>query len=114
MDQQTYGMLCIMFGCVVIPMSSVELTEQEFIQVALTISRLITIAMMTIGTLTILYFHRIDSALRNDTAATSAYTVWLTSNYTAVGLILTSALFSQLIQHSIPGFIYPLINKRQI
>lgn len=119
------------FGCVVIPLSCIDLTEQVFAQVVMSIMRFVTLGVLFFGLVVALYMDPVDSetqvtvplvgdATTTTTSSTStagaAYgedgTMQLYSfplvEFAGFGMMFSTAIFSQLFQHSVPGLIRPL------
>lgn len=115
------------FALVVVPLSCMELDEQVSVQTAMAMIRFLALFIMILGSIIALYTNPYGGGIDEDTISSStssapqapylAPTVDGEMSYTVCfsgfGLAFSTALFSQLFQHSIPGLLKPLdVEKR--
>ena len=111
-EMQSRSLLALTFGLVVVPLSCFDLEEQVTVQAAMAIARFAAIFVMIGGSIAALF---LDSG-GNDTAKTSppyfaeehTDQMSYTFMFSGFGVMFSTALFSQLFQHSVPGLIRPL------
>ncbi len=108
----------LLFGIIVIPLSCFDLSEQVFAQVLMSILRFLSLGILLIGTIVALFTDWNNSLLHEAldspsssleiTDASSHYSSIFYANFSGFGVMFTTAIFSQLFQHSVPGLIRPL------
>ncbi|CAM9827583.1 unnamed protein product, partial [Ectocarpus fasciculatus] len=103
-----------LFGIIVIPMSCYDLADQVVAQVAMSVLRFVTLGALLFGILLAIAVDKEDSAhsAKHDTAPYITDDIPLV-NVAGVGLMISTAIFSQLFQHSVPGLIRPLASTEQ-
>jgi amino acid permease len=96
----------LLFGLIAVPLSCIDLAEQISIQVFMSILRFVSLATLLFGTVIAMFLdpHPPDS-LGNSSSHSSTTPYYQFSGF---GLMFTTAIFSQLFQHSVPGLIRPL------
>jgi amino acid permease len=102
----------LLFGAIVVPLSCFDLQEQIAAQVTMSLLRFVSLGILVVGTLVALCVDYEHSALAMATSAGGA----LNSSpqplplvrWQGFGIMFTTAIFSQLFQHSVPGLIRPL------
>jgi len=120
-----------LFGLVVVPLSCTELDDQIFLQALMALFRFVAILIMIIGACTSLFFGShlnngeessitgIDGTTLDEQDGPPYFAQDETKmdkiNYTycfsGFGVAFSTALFSQLFQHSVPGLIRPLRHR---
>ena len=88
----------IIFGTIVIPLSCMELEEQVSIQAIMALVRFLAIFTMIFGSI-------MNVSTTTPTTTTIAVPLW---KETGFAVAFSTALFSQVFQHSVPGLIRPL------
>jgi amino acid permease len=103
------------FGLVVVPLSCFDLAEQVTVQVLMSLLRFLSLGVLLFGTLAAFYF---DPPPTPVLAPPSSFPIdyFLPSslplaNWAGFGMMITTAIFSQLFQHSVPGLIRPLSDE---
>ncbi|GMH77549.1 hypothetical protein TL16_g07447, partial [Triparma laevis f. inornata] len=110
--------LSFLFACLVVPLSCADLEEQVTVQAMMMVARFLAIFVMVAGSIYSICFDAVDSESLRTTAPYFAKTVVPESNtepsmnyvfsFDGFGVMFSTALFSQLFQHSVPGLIRPL------
>jgi amino acid permease len=121
------------FGAVVIPLSCIDLTEQVFAQVIMSVLRFLTLGILFFGLVVAIYvdpMHAdseieelplsaatsslVDAAGKSyeDHSSLSVYSIPFIE-FAGFGMMFSTAIFSQLFQHSVPGLIRPLHESDQ-
>jgi amino acid permease len=107
-DCPTYIPIAI-FGIIVIPLSCFDLADQVFVQVAMSLLRFVTLGALFAGLLFAIFFDEKDSSPtkvdNNPPYITDDAPLF---DIGGIGLMVSTAIFSQLFQHSVPGLIRPL------
>jgi amino acid permease len=108
----------LLFGLVAVPLSCVDLAEQISVQVLMSILRFLSLGILLMGTLVAVYVNpSVDSfTLPSYSSPSHSETAGLNNSGQSLpmfelhgfGLMFTTAIFSQLFQHSVPGLIRPL------
>uniref|UniRef100_K3W5Q5 Amino acid transporter transmembrane domain-containing protein n=1 Tax=Globisporangium ultimum (strain ATCC 200006 / CBS 805.95 / DAOM BR144) TaxID=431595 RepID=K3W5Q5_GLOUD len=111
----------LLFGSIVIPLSCSDLTEQIYVQLAMSIVRFGALLIMIVSASYAMYADPYDSgvdwaSLSSDAATASPPFV---SEYKLVdlsgfGVMFSTGVFSQLFQHSVPGLLAPLGTRNQV
>jgi amino acid permease len=95
----------LLFGLIAIPLSCVDLAEQISVQVIMSILRFLSLATLIFGTLVAIW---IDPHPSSDLSSLPDSDPVPLYEFSGFGLMFTTAIFSQLFQHSVPGLIRPL------
>ena len=95
----------ILFAIIVVPLSCVDLAEQVHIQVVMSVLRFVSLGALVIGTMVAMFVDFDDSGYVADSESDSHMPLY---DMTGFSLMFTTAIFSQLFQHSVPGLIRPL------
>eukprot|EP00939_MAST-03C_sp_MAST-3C-sp1_P004848 g4848.t1 len=99
------------FALLVVPLSTAELTEQVVIQATMALSMQVAMLAIVVSCVVCLFLDDVDNNYAAATSAAAPYyapTGIHTADVSSLGLMLSTALFSQLFQHSVPGLIRPL------
>ncbi|CAH0518954.1 unnamed protein product [Peronospora belbahrii] len=104
----------IVFTFIVLPLSCSDLTEQIYVQLAMSIVRFAALLIMIISATYAIYGDPYDGGKELKNSSESPYI----SNYSLVdmsgfGVMFSTSVFSQLFQHSVPGLLAPLGAKNQ-
>ena len=99
--------LATLFAAVVVPLSCVDLAEQISIQVVMAVLRFVSLATLVLGTLVAMCVDSRDSGWDEDPQEEGERHVPLFA-VSGFSLMFTTAIFSQLFQHSVPGLVRPL------
>ena len=106
----------VIFSVIVIPLSCIELDEQVGIQAFMAIIRFLAIFVMVGGSLMALSLNDSGEDGRRDNFPYLAQPVLnemsYTANFKGFGISFSTALFSQLFQHSVPGLLRPLADGK--
>lgn len=94
----------LLFGIIAIPLSCIDLAEQISVQVIMSILRFVSLATLLFGTIVAMVIDP-SSNIQNSQSNLSIPSYYKFSGF---GLMFTTAIFSQLFQHSVPGLIRPL------
>mmetsp|Transcript_31304 Transcript_31304/g.46273 ORF Transcript_31304/g.46273 Transcript_31304/m.46273 type:complete len:407 (+) Transcript_31304:1-1221(+) len=109
----------LFFSAVVIPLSCAELEEQIHVQAIMAAIRFLAIFIMAAGSLVALFYDDVDNNGTRDHAPYFASPVPIdcsmsyTYCFSGFGVAFSTALFSQLFQHSVPGLLRPLMADDQ-
>lgn len=87
----------LLFACIVVPLSCMQLSEQVTIQVFMAFMRFLSLGCLLFGTIYAI-----------NVAPTSAIEAVPLVEPDGIGLMLTTSIFAQLFQHSVPGLVRPL------
>lgn len=110
----------LLFGCIVVPLSCLDLHEQIDIQVCMFVMRCIVIIIMIMGIVAAIFVDPYDNdnidIIVVDSASNSGIKFpypYLSqdiscADYAGFGVMFSTAIFAQLFQQSIPGLIRPL------
>ena len=101
----------LLFGLVAVPLSCVDLAEQISVQVLMSVLRFVSLGILLLGTLAAVYCNPSQDSysvapLFVDSPSDESPLPLV--NKHGFGLMFTTAIFSQLFQHSVPGLIRPL------
>ncbi|CAK4070739.1 unnamed protein product [Aphanomyces euteiches] len=111
--QHSNGIVAAIFGLIVVPLSCVDLNEQIHVQVIMAIVRFVALTTMIVSATIAIFTGPNDSGAAVKAAhAPYASTVPLI-DLDSFGLLFSTAVFSQLFQHSVPGLLAPLARKDQ-
>ena len=106
------SLLALVFSLVVIPLSLLELEEQMTVQALMAVLRFLAIFAMIFGSIAALFMDKIDNNSSEDATppyfAAEEEGMSYLFNFNGFGVMFSTALFSQLFQHSVPGIIRPL------
>lgn len=120
----SYGIYLLLFAMIVVPSSMIELSEQVFVQVTLSICRIIMVALM-IGTITLAIWQQTDD-INNGHGNSSQPFGPLTRtspnptlkddpiHMNKLYLLLPMAAYATIFHHSIPSISQPVKNKVQL
>jgi amino acid permease len=102
----------VVFGAMVVPLSCMELEEQVAMQAIMALVRFVAIWVMIIGSTVALFTDstngNADSAPYLAPDETEGCRMSYTACYSGFGVAFSTALFSQLFQHSVPGLLRQL------
>ena len=112
---------CI-FGCIVVPLSCFDLSEQVTVQIIMSILRFLSLGILLFGTIAALILDPPTRLISNELQHISNMSILSVLQdlplfeWSGFGVMFTTAIFSQLFQHSVPGLIRPLSaeDKRKI
>lgn len=109
--------MLIIFGAVVVPLSCFDLTEQISIQVIMFSLRFCIIILLLCGTVAAIFVDPYDNDNNSVLLSDATYPYWSDDipwvNFAGFGPMFSTALFSQLFQHSVPGLIRPLSQEEK-
>jgi len=130
---QSTAWLSVLFGILVVPLSCMDLDEQFFVQAICAFVRFLSIGLMVIGSVVAILFDFKDSQQfsegiahnfsTSDTGALPSPPYFAppkkdmmsyTSDMNGFAIMFSTAVFSQLFQHSVPGLIRPLSDKKKV
>lgn len=114
------GLSQVIFGAIVLPLSCMELDDQVSIQSLMAAARFLAIFVMVTGSLIALL---VDDSPERTESNYPPY--WAKPDqdgchmsyfacFSGFGVAFSTALFSQLFQHSVPGLLRPLKDKHQL
>lgn len=100
----------LLFGAIVVPLSCFDLQEQIAAQVAMSLLRFVSLGILVVGTFVALCVDYEHSALAmaTTTGGGVSHQPLPLVRWQGFGVMFTTAIFSQLFQHSVPGLIRPL------
>ena len=105
----------VLFASIAVPLSCVDLTEQISIQVVLTLARFLTFFTMIGSCLYGIFADPYDAFPPRESTAKAPYTAdFSLFNFSHFGVVFTTSVFSLLFQHSVPGLIHPIKDKRKV
>jgi amino acid permease len=120
-----FGLSQLIFGIMVIPLSCMELDEQVSIQSLMATARFVAIFVMVAGSVLALLVD--DSEDRKNAmedpadrppyfapAEEDGCHMSYTACFSGFGVAFSTAIFSQLFQHSVPGLLRPLRNQSEL
>jgi hypothetical protein len=97
-----------LFGLIAIPLSCVDLAEQISVQVVMSILRFLSLATLLFGTIAAMFIDPHPSFSSTSVSGEEREDLIPYYQFSGFGLMFTTAIFSQLFQHSVPGLIRPL------
>lgn len=100
----------VLFGCLVVPLSCYDLSEQIIAQLIMSLLRFVSLAVLLFGTVFALIFDWNNAAMNMNNANFANIPI---INLNGFSVMFTTALFSQLFQHSVPGLIRPLSDEHK-
>lgn len=109
--------LPLLFALIVVPLSCMDLAEQVHVQVAMSALRFLALGILLLGTTVALFLRTSSDTLPSSSIASLHPQQPLPlMRWQGLGCVLTTAIFSQLFQHSVPGLIRPLSpeDKKQV
>ena len=114
-DDTTVGLFLplLVFSAIVIPLSCIELEEQIYMQAILSLMRFVVIFAMILGSVVGLFLSHKNTSSSGELANNSKHFPAPIVNFSGFGVAFSTALFSQLFQHSVPGLIRPLLKRPQ-
>jgi hypothetical protein len=98
----------LLFGLIAIPLSCVDLAEQISVQVVMSILRFLSLATLLFGTIAAMVIDPHPSSTPSLSGEGEIEDPISYYQFSGFGLMFTTAIFSQLFQHSVPGLIRPL------
>ena len=110
----------VVFGTIVVPLSCSELDEQISIQIVMAVMRFVAIFLMIAGSIIGIFsegrhgWNHITSGIEHSTSINEEEDQFCWSRiscFSGFGVAFSTALFSQLFQHSVPGLLRPLKQK---
>lgn len=107
------------FALVVIPLSTMKLTEQLTVQTIMALTMQLAMAAIVLSTLLAIFVDDADGEAREDDDDDASRAPYLSDvsrhlvDFSSFGLMLSTALFSQLFQHSVPGLVKPLAARHK-
>lgn len=102
-----------LFGIIVIPLSCLDLADQVYVQVSMSVLRFVTLGALLVGVVLAIFYDKEDALHRKHSAPPFIVVDTPLYNASGVGLMISTAIFSQLFQHSVPGLIRPLATEDQ-
>ena len=106
------SLLALLFGLMALPLSVVDLESQITVQAVMAVARFVAIFIMVAGSLFALFTDSTDNSSSKTsppyTAPEVAGEMSYSFAFSGFGVLFSTALFSQLFQHSVPGLIAPL------
>jgi len=102
-DSASQALTLLVFSCVVVPLSLYDLNEQVHVQVGMSVLRFVSLGILLVGTLVAMW---VDPTYSTSPPREQVPVPWF--NVDGFGLMFTTAVFSQLFQHSVPGLVRPL------
>ncbi|KAK1929170.1 Transmembrane protein 104 [Phytophthora citrophthora] len=105
----------IFFACIVLPLSCSDLTEQIYVQLTMSVVRFVALLIMIFSATYAVYGDPYDSgAVFKPSPESGPYvSEYALVDWTGFGVMFSTAVFSQLFQHSVPGLLAPLGVTRQ-
>ncbi|KAJ0403388.1 hypothetical protein ATCC90586_005332 [Pythium insidiosum] len=106
----------LLFGVIVVPLSCADLTEQIVVQLAMSVVRFAALMIMIVSASYAIFADPYDTGepstapLTNVAPYISDYSL---VDFSGFGVMFSTAVFSQLFQHSVPGLLAPLGPKNQ-
>ena len=110
-ESGAYEVFLVIFACIVVPISMLELTEQVYIQVTLSIWRVAMLFIM-IGTLAVSWMFHVD-AFTNYSAGSHDVLLYKFEP-SKIYILLPIATYSFIFHHSIPSLAHPVTDKAQV
>lgn len=117
----SYALVALLFALIVVPLSCMDLTDQISVQVTLTLVRFVSLGLMIGSAAWGMWYDYTDSGVNTmhtmeqpALLPSPPYAAFTSFHPHSLGLMFTTAVFSHLFQHSVPGLIAPLKNKRSI
>ena len=106
------AVIASVFAVLVVPLSTMELTEQVFVQTVMALTMQVSIGVIVASCVIAIYVDPSDGDRHLDTHGDDGPPYVADSvryaDFSYFGLMLSTSLFSQLFQHSVPGLIRPL------
>ena len=110
--QFSYLIFLVLYGMIVVPVSCLELTEQVFIQVTLSICRIMMILTM-LFTITIA-FSKENQPFLEFNHVDIHHSSLLRADYTKLYILLPIAAYANVFHHSIPALSHPVRDKSKL
>ena len=108
----SYLVFLVLYGMIVVPVSCLELTEQVFIQVTLSICRIMMILTM-LFTITIA-FSKDNQPFLEFSNVNIQHSSLLRADYTKLYILLPIAAYANVFHHSIPALSHPVHDKSKL
>jgi amino acid permease len=109
--RDAYGIFLFVFSCFVVPISMLELTEQVILQVALSVWRVIMLAVMVSTIIISAMFHVNSFSDFDYTSSTSEVSKFQPSR---MYILLPVVTYANIFHHSIPALAQPVRDKTQV
>mmetsp|Transcript_21152 Transcript_21152/g.35847 ORF Transcript_21152/g.35847 Transcript_21152/m.35847 type:complete len:399 (-) Transcript_21152:872-2068(-) len=106
-EVKTYVPACI-FGIVVVPLSCCDLADQITVQVVMSLLRFVSLGVLLFGTIIACFSY--PPSAHNPVADMETPPLVEVAGFS---VMFTTAIFSQLFQHSVPGLIRPLSEEQK-
>ncbi|TDH74331.1 hypothetical protein CCR75_003058 [Bremia lactucae] len=104
----------IAFGCIVLPLSCSDLTEQIYIQLLMSVVRFAALLIMIFSAAFAIYTDPYDSGVPANSSSEAPYiSDYSLVDWTGFSVMFSTSVFSQLFQHSVPGLLAPLGHQNQ-
>eukprot|EP00455_Lapot_gusevi_P012607 TRINITY_DN1601_c0_g1_i3.p1 TRINITY_DN1601_c0_g1~~TRINITY_DN1601_c0_g1_i3.p1 ORF type:complete len:523 (-),score=75.63 TRINITY_DN1601_c0_g1_i3:41-1609(-) len=110
---ELYLFYAVIFAVVVVPLTTLDLSEQKIVQVSLAIFRFVSVFLMVSTTLSALYHYPANSSASSSSSPYLAKNV-AAFNWGGLGQLLPIAVYSQIFHHSIPGLSQPVKQKKRL
>eukprot|EP00010_Vexillifera_abyssalis_P002028 CAMPEP_0201562904 /NCGR_PEP_ID=MMETSP0173_2-20130828/79590_1 /ASSEMBLY_ACC=CAM_ASM_000268 /TAXON_ID=218659 /ORGANISM="Vexillifera sp., Strain DIVA3 564/2" /LENGTH=528 /DNA_ID=CAMNT_0047977525 /DNA_START=215 /DNA_END=1801 /DNA_ORIENTATION=- len=110
--QNAYYIWMVIFSALVVPLTCIELTETTLVQIALCIFRFVAISIMVATTYISMFANPFGSYSMSESPpyiATDRLFHW-----SGFGQIFSTAVFAQLMHHSVPGLCQPVRTKKNL
>eukprot|EP01088_Endostelium_zonatum_P022051 TRINITY_DN911_c1_g2_i2.p1 TRINITY_DN911_c1_g2~~TRINITY_DN911_c1_g2_i2.p1 ORF type:complete len:545 (+),score=82.65 TRINITY_DN911_c1_g2_i2:88-1635(+) len=108
----TYLIFIGLYAIIVLPLACMSLVDQQWIQIILCALRWVGLFVMYTTVLLSMFYHSYDEDPKISGPPYLADKVL--ARPSGFGIIFTTAVFSQLIQHSTPGLVQPIKNKNHL
>lgn len=104
------AVIASVFAVLVVPLSTMELTEQVFVQTVMALTMQVSIGVIVASCVVAIYMDPSDGDrdVESDDGPPYVADSVRFADFSNFGLMLSTSLFSQLFQHSVPGLIRPL------
>ena len=116
-----YVFYCVVFGCIVVPIATRNLTEMKYFIIALAMLRFVAITCMIITTFDMLYHFPVSQSnppasvtVPESDSSSPYYAQTAAFNWSGLGTIFPICIFAQIFHHSVPGIAYPLKDKNVV
>ncbi|GLD95751.1 hypothetical protein PINS_up004429 [Pythium insidiosum] len=105
----------LLFGAMVVPLSCADLTEQIVVQLAMSVVRFAALMIMIVSASYAIFADPYDTGEPSTAGVSAAPYVsdYSLVDFSGFGVMFSTAVFSQLFQHSVPGLLAPLGPKNQ-
>ena len=103
----------LLFGLIVVPLSCLDLNEQVQTQIVMSMLRFVCLALIFLGMLVAIWMHDGGSVQSKTLAYDHSGAEMPLVKEAGAGVMFSTAVFSQLFQHSVPGLIRPLASEKK-